>query len=275
MDDLPLELPPFEPGWVWLVGAGPGDPGLITVHALHGLRQADVVVYDALVDPRILELARPEARKILAGKRGGRPSPTQPDISRRLVALAREGLRVLRLKGGDPFVFGRGGEEALSLVEAGVPFRLVPGVTAGIGGLAYAGIPVTHRATNSVVAFVTGHAAGGDLPAGLDWEALAKGAPVIVFYMVLTHLHEIARRLLEAGRGADEPVALISRATTPDQRVLVSTLGRCAAEAAAAGLDPPAMLVVGEVVSLRAALDWFRADAGSAGASPTGHGETR
>jgi uroporphyrin-III C-methyltransferase len=195
MDDLPLELPPFEPGWVWLVGAGPGDPGLITVHGLHGLRQADVVVYDALVDPRILELARPEARKILAGKRGGRPSPTQPDISRRLVALARQGLRVLRLKGGDPFVFGRGGEEALSLVEAGVPFRLVPGVTAGIGGLAYAGIPVTHRATNSVVAFVTGHAAGGDLPAGLDWEALAKGAPVIVFYMVLTHLHEIARRL--------------------------------------------------------------------------------
>ncbi len=273
MDDLPLELPPFEPGWVWLVGAGPGDPGLITVHALHALRHADVVVYDALVDSRILELARPEARKEFAGKRGGRPSSTQPDISRRLVALARQGLRVLRLKGGDPFVFGRGGEEALALVEAGVPFRLVPGVTAGIGGLAYAGIPATHRVTNSAVAFVTGQAAGGDLPAGLDWEALAKGVPVIVFYMVLTRLGEIVSRLLEAGRGVDEPVALISRATTPDQRVLVSTLGRCAAEAAIAKLEPPAMLVVGEVVNLRAALDWFRPTKESARPSPPGRGE--
>jgi uroporphyrin-III C-methyltransferase len=272
MDDLPLELPPFEPGWVWLVGAGPGEPGLLTLYALHGLRQADVVVYDALVDERVLSLAGSGARLEFAGKRGGRPSPTQPDISRRLIEHARAGLRVLRLKGGDPFVFGRGGEEALALVEAGIPFRLVPGITAGIGGLAYAGIPLTHRDVNSAVAFVTGHAAGGAVPAELDWDALAKGVPVIVFYMALTHIKDICDRLLAAGRGADEPVAVISKAATPDQRVVVSTLGACAGEAEAQGLEPPAMVVVGEVVRLRAALDWFSAtpDGGAGGGKGSG-----
>lgn len=257
MDDLGTELPEFAPGWVWLVGAGPGDPGLLTLLGLHGLRAADIVVYDALVDPRILKLAGPKAKLEFAGKRGGRPSPTQPDISRRLVELARKGLRVLRLKGGDPFVFGRGGEEALALVEAKIPFRLIPGITAGIGGLAYAGIPVTHRAANSAVAFVTGHTAGGEIPDNFDWEALAKGVPVIVFYMALTHLDEIAGRLMKAGRPADDPVAVIAKATTAEQQVLTTTLGNCAADAAAARVEPPAMIVVGEVVKLRAALDWF------------------
>jgi uroporphyrin-III C-methyltransferase len=258
MTQVPVELPPFEPGTVWLVGAGPGDPGLLTLHAAHALAGADVVVYDALVNPKILALARPGARMEAAGKRGGRPSPTQPDISRRLIELARAGNRVLRLKGGDPFVFGRGGEEALALVEAGIPFRLVPGITAAIGGLAYAGIPATHRETNSAVAFVTGHTAGGDLPAGLDWQALAKGVPVVVFYMGLTHLDEIARRMMEAGRPADDKVAIISKATTPDQRILVSTLGECAREAKAAGIEPPAIVAMGEVVGLHSALDWFK-----------------
>src|SRR5262244_2486525 len=182
MSDLPLQLPPFEPGWVWLAGAGPGDPGLLTLLALHGLRRADVVVYDALVGDRILDLAGPDAVREFAGKRGGKPSAKQPDISRRLVQLAREGRRVLRLKGGDPFVFGRGGEEAMALVASGVPFRIVPGVSAGIGGLAYAGIPVTHRDVNSAVAFITGHDSSGVLPDSVDWAALAKGAPVIVVY---------------------------------------------------------------------------------------------
>ena len=161
MYEFPVQLAPLEPGWVWLVGAGPGDPGLLSLHALNALGQADVVVYDALVDKRILDLARAGADLVYAGKRGGRPSAEQSDISNRLITFARAGKRVLRLKGGDPFVFGRGAEEALALAGAGIPFRLVPGITAGIGGLAYAGIPVTHRDVNSAVTFLTGHQAGG------------------------------------------------------------------------------------------------------------------
>lgn len=146
--DLPLAFPEFKPGHVWLVGAGPGDPGLLSLLALHALRSADILVYDALVDPQILDLARPEAAREYAGKRGGKPSISQPDISQRLIDLARENLRVLRLKGGDPFLFGRGAEEACALVAAGIAFRVVPGITAGIGGLAYAGIPATARDAN-------------------------------------------------------------------------------------------------------------------------------
>ena len=154
MEELFRNLPALEPGTVWLAGAGPGDPGLLSVLALHGLRQAEVIVYDALVDNRILDLAQPGVMLEYAGKRGGKPSAKQRDISLRLIELAREGRRVLRLKGGDPFVFGRGGEEALALVAAGIAFRIVPGISAGIGGLAYAGIPVTHREVNSAVAFI-------------------------------------------------------------------------------------------------------------------------
>jgi uroporphyrin-III C-methyltransferase len=199
---LPFDFPSFQHGHVWLVGAGPGDPGLLTLLALHALRSADVVVYDALVDPRIVGLARQGATLEHAGKRGGKPSPSQPDISRRLVELAQEGKRVLRLKGGDPFVFGRGAEEAEVLVEAGVPFRVVPGITAGVGGLAYAGIPATARDANSAIAFVTGHDADGAVPDTLDWPALARSVPVLVVYMALTHLEEIAGRLIAAGRRA-------------------------------------------------------------------------
>ena len=256
---LPPDLPAFEPGWVWLVGAGPGDPGLLSLLALHALRHADAVVHDALVDGRILALARPGATLEFAGKRGGKPSPRQPDISARLVALARQGLRVLRLKGGDPYVFGRGAEEALALVAAGVPFRIVPGITAGIGGLAYAGIPVTHRDIASAVTFVTGHERGGAVPEGLDWAAIARGSPVIVLYMGLNHLARIAARLIASGRPPEEPVAVVSRATTPAQRVLVSSLEAVAADAAAAGIEGPTIIVIGEVVRLRATLDWLGA----------------
>ena len=252
-------LPEFRPGSVWLVGAGPGDPGLLTLLALHALQEADVVVYDALVDTRILGCARPGLALEFAGKRGGKPSPSQPDISNRLVALAREGKRVLRLKGGDPFVFGRGGEEALALVAAGIPFRIVPGITAGIGGLAYAGIPVTHRDTNQAVTFVTGHDMLGEVPGALDWAAIAR-SPVLVFYMGLGQLPGIAARLLEHGRGATTPVALVSKAATPEQRVVETTLAR--AESESAGVEPPVLIVVGEVVRLRAGLDWLGAQAG-------------
>jgi uroporphyrin-III C-methyltransferase len=257
IDSARLDLPDFQPGQVWLVGAGPGEPGLLSVLALHALANADVVVYDALVDPRILRLARPDAALDYAGKRGGRPSPSQPDISARLVRLAEAGNRVLRLKGGDPCVFGRGAEEALALVAAGIPFRIVPGITAGIGGLAYAGIPVTHRETNSAVTFITGHNSDGTVPDGLDWGAIARGAPVLVLYMALKHLPNIVDRLIAGGRRPDEPVAIVSRATTPAQQVLTSTLGD--AVAAAAGSETPAIIVVGEVVRLRAGLDWMGA----------------
>ncbi len=262
MDVPPLDLPLFAPGSVWLTGAGPGDPGLLTLYGLHALRHADVIVYDALVDRRVLDLAHPGAVLEYAGKRGGRPSPTQPDISRRLIQHARAGRRVLRLKGGDPFVFGRGGEEALALVAAGIPFRIVPGVTAGIGGLAYAGIPVTHRDTNHAVTFITGHGVTGEVPDGLDWPALARGSPVLVFYMALKHLGTIAARLIEAGRAPDDAVAVVSRAATPEQRVLETTLERAAADAAAAGIEPPAVVAIGDVVRLRAGLDWVGALAG-------------
>jgi uroporphyrin-III C-methyltransferase len=260
IDSAGLVLPEFAAGSVWLVGAGPGDPGLLSVLALHALGRADNVVYDALVDRRILALARPGAVLSYAGKRGGRPSSRQPDISAGLIRLAREDRRVLRLKGGDPCVFGRGAEEALALVAAGVPFRIVPGITAGIGGLAYAGIPVTHRSTNSAVTFVTGHNSDGAMPDGLDWDAIARGAPVIVLYMALKHLPNIVARLIAAGRDSDEPVAVVGKATTAAQQVLVSRLGEIAD--AAGVVETPAIVVVGEVVRLRAGLDWLGALAG-------------
>jgi uroporphyrin-III C-methyltransferase len=255
-------LPVFEPGWVWLVGAGPGDPGLLTLHAANALRQADAVIYDALVDRSVLRHARPDADIEYAGKRGGKPSPKQRDISLKLVALARAGKRVCRLKGGDPFVFGRGGEEALALVEAGIPFRVVPGVSAGIGGLAYAGIPVTHRDVNHVVTFLTGHDQSGLTPSSIDWHGVARGAPVIVMYMAIKHLKRIAAALIAAGRAPSEPAAIVVSATTGAQEVLETTLGAAAADLQRSGLEPPAIVVVGEVVRLRAALDWLGALAG-------------
>jgi uroporphyrin-III C-methyltransferase len=251
----------FPPGSVWLTGAGPGDAGLLTLHALHGLRSADVIVYDALVSDDVLALAPGDTPREYAGKRGGKPSPKQADISLRLVQLARQGKRVLRLKGGDPFVFGRGGEEALTLVREGIPFRVIPGVTAGIGGLAYAGIPLTHRDTNHAVTMITGHDATGDVT-GIDWKAVAKGAPVLVIYMAIKHLERIAVELMAGGRSPDEPVALVSNASTPDQRVLETVLSRCAADVAVSGLTPPAIVVLGEVVKLRSGLDWLGASAG-------------
>ena len=254
-----LALPAFDKGWVWLAGAGPGDPGLITALGLHAIANADVILYDALVNEKLLALARPGAETIYAGKRAGKASCKQSDISRTLVSLARKNKRVLRLKGGDPLVFGRGAEEALTLARARVPFRIVPGITAGIGGLAYAGIPVTHRDTNHAVTFVTGHGADGKLPK-LDWAAIARGSPTIVLYMARKHAGEIAAKLIEAGRSANEPAAIVSNASFAGQNVRVTTLaelGQAAAESAA-----PAVLVIGENVKLREGMDWLGALAG-------------
>ncbi len=262
MGAMKSRLPKFEAGHVWLVGAGPGDPGLLTLHAVNALEQADVIVYDALVNEDCLSYAQPAATLEYAGKRGGKPSPQQRDISLRLVELAHAGRRVLRLKGGDPFVFGRGGEEALTLVEHGVPFRIVPGITAGIGGLAYAGIPVTHRETNQSVTFLTGHDATGLVPDSMDWTSISKGSSVIVMYMAMKHIGLIASRLMAAGRSKDEPIAFVCNATTGEQRVLETTLKDAEADVERSGLRPPAIVVVGEVVRLRAALDWLGASKG-------------
>ncbi|MEX3009923.1 uroporphyrinogen-III C-methyltransferase [Hoeflea sp. TYP-13] len=250
-------LADMEPGTVWLVGAGPGDPGLLTLHAANAIRQADVIVYDALVNAGCLKLARSDAVLEYAGKRGGKPSAKQRDISLRLVDLARDGKRVLRLKGGDPFVFGRGGEEALTLTEHNVPFRVVPGITAGIGGLAYAGIPVTHREVNHSVTFLTGHDSNGIVPDRIDWHSVANGSPVIVMYMAMKHIALITEQLIDAGRKPDEPMAVVCNATTEQQQVLETTLEWAERDLVVAGLSPPAIVVVGEVVSLRRTLDWL------------------
>ena len=262
MSDWQQNLPQMKPGEVWLVGAGPGDPGLLTLHAANALAQADVIVHDALVNADCLKLARTGAMLEYAGKRGGKPSAKQRDISLRLVELAREGHRVLRLKGGDPFVFGRGGEEALTLVEHHIPFRIVPGITAGIGGLAYAGIPVTHRDTNHTVTFLTGHDSTGVVPDKIDWDGVARGSQVIVMYMAMKHIPTITSRLIAAGRAPDEPVAFVTDASPATQNVLETTLARAADDVATSGLQPPAIVVVGQVVRLRPALDWMGAAAG-------------
>ncbi len=251
-----LQLPVLEKGWVWLVGAGPGDPGLITALGLCALAQADVILHDALVSDALLALS--PAEKIYAGKRAGVRSCKQDEISDLLVALAKDGKRVLRLKGGDPFVFGRGGEEAQALARARVPFRIVPGITAGIGGLAYAGIPVTHRDTNHAVTFITGHGADGKLTR-LDWAAVSRGAPTLVLYMARKFAGEIADALLDAGRSAGEPAAIVANAARPDQQVILTTLGGLARAAQTA--PTLSIIVIGENVRLAGELSWLASTA--------------
>jgi uroporphyrin-III C-methyltransferase/precorrin-2 dehydrogenase/sirohydrochlorin ferrochelatase len=235
-------------GTVYLVGAGPGDPGLLTLRAVSCLAGADAVVYDQLVDDGVLRLARPDARLIYVGKRPGRHHAEQDEINRMLVELAREGLAVVRLKGGDPFVFGRGGEEALALRQAGVPFEVVPGVSSALAAPAAAGIPVTHRGRASAVTGVTGHECGPD--SSVDWDVLGRSGATLVVLMGMGNLPRIVDRLLAAGRSPDEPVAVVQNATRHDQRVLRASLAAVAGEAAAAGLGSPAVIVVGAVAEL-------------------------
>lgn len=252
-----IAFPEFAPGTVWLVGAGPGAPGLMTLLGYHALRHADVVVYDALVNATIMQWAREGVEVEFAGKRGGKPSSKQQDISLRLVELAKQGKRVLRLKGGDPFMFGRGGEECQALAKAGVRFRIVPGITSGVGGLAYAGVPTTHRDTNHSVLFLTGHDATGDVPQGVDWDKVASAAPVIVMFMAVRNLPQIAATLMQNGRTGDEPVAVISNASLPNQSVHKTTLEAARTDKEITGLPTPALVVLGKVVNLQADLDWY------------------
>jgi uroporphyrinogen III methyltransferase/synthase len=248
---------PQSTGIVYLVGAGPGDPGLITRRGAELLERADVVAYDRLVHPDLLKLAW-RARLVDVGKQPGDSARTQAGINELLIEEAKNGKRVVRLKGGDPFVFGRGGEEAEACAEAGVPFEVVPGVTSAVAGPAYAGIPLTHRAHASWVAIATGHEDPAKESSALDWDALAR-APTAVFLMGVSRLGDITAKLLGAGRSPQEPAAVVASATWANQRVVRSTLSSIVADVEAAGVTPPAILVVGNVVGLSSTLDWLRA----------------
>jgi uroporphyrinogen III methyltransferase / synthase len=244
-------------GFVYLIGAGPGDPGLITVKGLECLRRADVVVYDYLANPVLLNAARPDARKIYVGKSGGNHTMSQDEINHLLVKEGAAGNRVARLKGGDPFLFGRGGEEAEALVEAGIPFDVVPGVTSAIAAPAYAGIPVTHRDFTSTFAVITGHEDPSKDDTSIDWSKLATGIGTLVFLMGIGNLPVIADRLIRNGRSSQTPVALVRYGTRPDQFTISGTLADIVERAQESGIKPPAVIVVGEVVGLREKLRWF------------------
>ena len=244
-------------GTVHLVGAGPGDPGLLTLRAAELIARADVILHDRLIPEAALAGARPDAEIVYVGKQGGGPQMPQEEIHRLLLEHARAGREVVRLKGGDPFVFGRGGEEALVCLEAGVPFEVVPGITAGVAAPAYAGIPVTHRELASGVAFVTGHEDPAKPDSALDWPALAAFPGTLVFYMGVRALPRIAEQLVAGGRAASEPVAVVERGTLPGQRTLLATLGDVGERAAAEGIRAPAVTLVGPVAALREQLAWL------------------
>ncbi len=241
-------IPVLEPGHVWLAGAGPGDPGLLTLDALAGLAQASVVVHDALVDRARAGACRPGSATGVRRQARRQAVGDQADISKRLVELAHARERVLRLKGGDPCVFGRGGEEAMALAQAGVPFRLIPGVTAGLAGLAAASIPATFRGINRAIIFATAH---GDDDDGFEWAPLARSGQPIVLYMVMHNLERIARALIDKGLAPRTPAAAIASATMAEERIVVSTLERIAEDVRFGNLEPPAIVVVGEIVAMR------------------------
>lgn len=244
-------------GKVYLIGAGPGDPGLLGLKAKECLETADAVVYDRLADPRILAFARKDAEMVYVGKASANHTMRQPDINKLLVKLAQEGKTVARLKGGDPFVFGRGGEEAIELLEAGQPFEFVPGVTSAIAVAEYAGIPVTHRHVATSFAVITGHEDPTKGASTINWQGLATAVDTLVFLMGVENIEKISKQLIANGRSADCPAAVIRWGTHPEQRTLVTTLGSAAADVKANNLKPPAIFIVGEVVKLRQQLQWF------------------
>ncbi|HAX90191.1 MAG TPA: uroporphyrinogen-III C-methyltransferase [Cyanobacteria bacterium UBA11370] len=241
-------------GKVYLVGAGPGDPGLLTLKGKGLIEHADVVIYDALVSSQILAMINPNAEKINAGKRRGRHSLLQEETTRLMIEKVQTHAVVVRLKGGDPFVFGRGGEEMEDLVNAGVPVEVVPGVTSGIAAPAYIGIPLTHRSYSSSVTFVTGHEAAGKYRADVNWEAIAQGSETIVIYMGVHNLANIIPQLVAAGRRVETPVALIRWGTRPEQEQLMGTLETIVEQVEESGFEAPAIAVIGDVVNLHSIL---------------------
>lgn len=244
-------------GKVFLVGAGPGDPELLTRKAERLVREADAVVYDYLVAPEILALARGDAEKIFVGKKGGGFCCPQRDIEGTIIRLAREGKQVVRLKGGDPFVFGRGGEEAEALVAAGIGFEIVPGVTSALAAAAYSGIPLTHRAHASAVVFLTGHEDPAKPDSAIQWEDYGRLGATLCIYMGMKNLETILRRLQAGGLAPDTPAAVIQSATTASHRQLISTAGKIALESEQAGFGAPSIVVIGEVAALSDKLAWF------------------
>ncbi len=246
-------------GKVWLVGAGPGDPELLTLKAARLIARADALVYDHLVGDGIMDLARPDARRIYAGKEASKHTMPQGDINQLLVDLAREGLSVVRLKGGDPFIFGRGGEELETLVGSGIPFEVVPGVTAAAGCGAYSGFPLTHRDHAQSVTFVTGHLKDGTV--NLDWPALARPKHTVVFYMGIGAAEEICRQMINHGLPSMTPAAVVRNGTQKDQPTVLGTLGTLPHRIAESGIKPPALIVVGSVVGLHEKLSWFEGKA--------------
>lgn len=248
---LSANMPEFPAGSVWLVGAGPGHIGLISLIGLYALKQADVIVYDALVNRDFLKFIRPDAEAIYAGKRGGKPSAKQQNIIETIIKYAKMGKKVLRLKGGDPFVFGRGGDEVEALAQAHIKFLAIPGITAGIGGLAFAHIPATTRETNQSITFLTGHDSKGIIPSAINWDALAKGAQTIVMYMSLKNIRAICEALMAGGRVANEPVAFVRNATLADQQVWQTTLATAADFVDEQNITPPSIVIIGANVELR------------------------
>ncbi len=242
-------------GTVHIVGSGPGDFDLLTLRAARLIGEADAIVYDHLIADGVLELARRDAEKIYVGKESSNHTVPQEELNQLLVRLARAGKRVVRLKGGDPFIFGRGGEEIETLVDAGIAFEVVPGVTAAAGCAAYAGIPLTHRDHAQAVAFVTGHLNDGTI--NLDWPSLARPRQTVVFYMGVGGLGEICRQMIVHGLPADHPAAVVQEGTTPRQRVLIADLATLPAKVVAAGIKAPALIIVGTVVRLQQKLAWF------------------
>ena len=249
----------MRPGTVYLVGAGPGDPELLTLRAAKLLAEAEVIVHDHLVSAPILELGRREAQRIYAGKQRGKHTLKQTELNQLLVGLARQGKRVLRLKGGDPFVFGRGGEEVEALAAAGIAFEVVPGITAACGVSAYAGIPLTHRDYANSCLFVAGHLKDGSVD--LDWDSLARPGRTLVVYMGLLGLPTLCRELAAHGLSDTTPAAIVQQGTTPQQRTLVGTLATLPQLALAAQLAPPTLIIIGEVVQLQAQLAWYESGA--------------
>lgn len=245
----------LETGKVWLIGAGPGDPDLLTVKAARLIGQADALVFDHLVGSSIMNLARPDARRIYAGKEASKHTLPQGSINQLLVELANEGLSVVRLKGGDPFIFGRGGEELETLVASSIPFEVIPGVTAATGCAAYSGFPLTHRDHAQAVTFVTGHLKDGTV--NLDWPALARPRQTVVFYMGMGAAAEICRQMINHGLPSMTPAAVVRNGTLPSQQTLLATLGTLPHRIAESGIKPPALIIVGSVVNLHEKLNWF------------------